>query len=104
MYWGEWIEKTVFTRKQCKEIKRKLAKGKKKINDIKAYRRLLAIHMRMQCKTNEEISKVLEINPEYVSQIIGNYLKKGLELCLSTKNVSEWPFKMLVADTSKNWC
>jgi len=70
-----------------KEVQRYLAKeNKRKVQDVKAYKRLLALHMRMLGKTNKEVSEVVGLSAQYVTEIVAKYLNKGINNLLENKH------------------
>jgi len=81
------MNKYEFTKLQRKEIKRKLSKeNKRKIKDIKAYNRLLTIHMRMLGKKNKEISEVVGFSCQYITEIVSKYANEGIDSILGGKH------------------
>jgi transposase len=74
--------------KQRDEIRRKLAKGKKKIKDIKAYNRLLALRMYALGKTNKEISEAIGFSAKYVTVLVSKYLSAGMDAIIADKRTS----------------
>jgi len=75
-----------FTQLQVKEIKRHVTKvGKRKVKDVKAYNRLLALHMRVLGKTNKEISEVVGFSQQYVTELVAKYIKEGMDAILTDK-------------------
>ena len=81
-------KKTAFTAIEWKTIKRKLAKGKDKIKDVKAYRRLQALHMRGLGKSNEEIGAILDYNPKYIDELVSKFKKLGIDAIIIDKRTS----------------
>ena len=80
------MRKHKFTRSQMREIKRCMAKeGKRKIKDIKAYNRLLALHMRVMGKQNKEISEIVGLSVQYITEIVSKYVKEGMDAILTDK-------------------
>ena len=77
-----------FTSTQWKEIKRKIAKAKGKKNDIKGYRRLLALHMRGLGKSDLEISEVLGYSVYYIPELVSKYKKQGMDAIINDKRTS----------------
>ena len=77
-----------FTGMEWKAIKRKLSKGKNKIRDANAYRRILALHMRGLGKTNKEISEVLGYSAGYITELVRKYKSFGMESILVDKRTS----------------
>jgi len=73
---------------QWKEIKRKYEKAKKRKLDVNSYRRLLVLHMRGLGKTNKEISEAVGFSPYYVTELVGKYIKHGLDAILEDKRTS----------------
>jgi transposase len=80
--------KRKFTKMQRDEIRRKLAKGKKKIRDIKAYNRLLVLRMYALGKTNKEISEAVGFSVSYVTELVTKYLNEGMESITIDKRTS----------------
>ena len=86
---------------QRREIKRMfLVKGKKKIKDIKAYRRLHALYLRSIGKTNKEITDILGFHPQYITSLVTKYIKSGIDAILTDKRTSN-NRRMSYADESK---
>jgi len=80
------MKKHKFTRPQMREIKRHIAKeGKRKIRGIKAYNRLLALHMRAMGKQNKEISEVVGLSVQYITELVSKYVKEGIDAILTDK-------------------
>jgi len=78
-----------FSDLQKREIKRLFkVKGKKKIKDVKAYRRLHALYLRSIGKTNLEISEILGFNAQYITDLVTKYLENGMEPILQDKRTS----------------
>lgn len=73
---------------QRDEIRRKLAKGKKRIRDIKAYNRLLALRMYTQGKTNKEIGEAIGFSTQYITELVTKYLNEGMDAIISDKRTS----------------
>ena len=81
-------QKRKFTSMQKDEIRRALRKIEKKMRDIKAYRRLLALRMYSQGKTNKEISEVVGFSAKYISELVSKYLTLGLNAIIDDKRTS----------------
>ena len=64
-----------------------MLKGKKKL-DVKAYNRLLALHMRGLGKSNQEISEVLGFHAQTVTQLVTKFIKEGMDAVLTDKRTS----------------
>ena len=80
------MRKHKFTRPQMREIKRYITKeGKRKIKDIKAYNRLLALHMRAMGKQNKEISEVVGLSAQYITELVSKYVREGMDTILTDK-------------------
>jgi len=80
------MKKNKFTRPQIREIKRHMAKeGKRKIKDIKAYNRLLVLHMRAMGKKNKEISEIVGFSVQYITELVSKYMKEGIDELLTDK-------------------
>ena len=80
------MNKHKFTRPQMREIKRHITKeGKRKIKDIKAYNRLLALHMRTMGKQNKEISETVGFSVQHVTELASKYAKEGMDAILTDK-------------------
>jgi len=73
---------------QRDEIRQKLAKGKKRIKDIKAYNRLLALRMYTQGKSNKEIGEAIGFSVKYVSELVTKYLTHGMDAIIADKRTS----------------
>ena len=73
---------------QKDEIRRKLAKVKKKMKDIKSYTRLLALRMYSQGNTNKEISEALDYSVQYISELVTKYMNEGIESIVCDKRRS----------------
>ena len=80
--------KRTFTGMQKDEIRRKLAKVKKKMKDIKAYRRLQALRMYSQGTPNKTIAEALEYNEYYISELVSKYINEGIEAIVNDKRTS----------------
>jgi transposase len=80
--------KRELTKMQRDEIRRKLAKGKKRIKDIKAYNRLLALRMYAIGKTNKEIGEAIGFHPKYVTELVTKYLNGGMDSIIEDKRTS----------------
>jgi transposase len=80
--------KRKFTPIQKREIRYALNKLKKKMNDIKAYRRLTALRMYSQGSTNKVISEATEFSTQYVSELVTKYLNKGIDSIIGDKRTS----------------
>ena len=72
---GKRIE---FTKEQKKEIQRKFSKAKK-LKDIKSYKRVQVLNMRRLGKTREEISEATGYHAQTISDIVTQYIEKGME-------------------------
>ena len=78
-----------FSVSQWKEIKFKYCvKGKKKIKDVKAYKRLQVLYMRGLGKTNREISEVTGFHIQYITDLVRKYMDHGMDAILSDKRTS----------------
>jgi len=80
--------KKVFTRMQKNEIRRTLAKVRKKKRDIKVYNRLQALRMYSQGMGNKTIAEALEYNFYYISELVSKYVKEGIEGIVGDKRTS----------------
>jgi transposase len=80
--------KRKFTSMQKDEIRRKLAKVKKKMRDIKAYNRLLALRMYSQGTGNKAISEALEYSVQYISELVTKYINEGMDAIINDKRTS----------------
>ena len=81
-------KKRKFTPTQKDEIRRKLRKVEKKMRDIKAYKRLVALRMYSQGKTNKEISEAIGFSAKYISELVSKYLALGLDAIVGDKRTS----------------
>jgi transposase len=81
-------KKNVYTAQQWKEIKRTVRKIKGKTVDAKGYRRLLALQMRGQGKTNKEVSEILGFSETYASKLVAKYKAGGMDAILVDKRTS----------------
>jgi transposase len=81
-------QKRKFTAMQKDEIRRKLRKVEKKMRDVKAYKRLLALRMYSQGKTNKEISEAIGFSAKYISELVTKYLALGLDAIVGDKRTS----------------
>ena len=81
-------QKRKFTALQKDEIRRKLRKVEKKMRDIKAYKRLVALRMYSQGKTNKEISEAIGFSAKYISELVSKYLTLGLDAIVGDKRTS----------------
>ena len=80
------MKKHKFRRPQLREIKRHLTKeNKRKIKDIKAYNRLLALHMRSLGKSNKEISEVVGYSVQYITELVSKYAREGMNSILEDR-------------------
>ena len=77
-----------FNAMQWKEIKRTVAKRKKRIKDVDGYNRLLVLHMRGIGKSNREIKEVLGYSEQYITELITKYMEKGMEAILTDQRTS----------------
>ena len=59
--------------------------GKRKIKDINAYNRLLALHMRVLGKKNKEISEIVGLSVQYITELASKYIKEGIDAILTDK-------------------
>ena len=67
-----------FTKEQKKEIRRKFSKAKK-LKDIKSYKRVQVLNMRRLGKTRLEISEATGYHPQTISDIVSQYIIKGMD-------------------------
>ena len=67
-----------FTKEQKKEIQRKFSKAKK-LKDIKSYKRVQVLNMRRLGKTRLEISEATGYHPQTISDIVSQYIIKGMD-------------------------
>jgi transposase len=75
-----------FTRAQVREIKRYISKeNKRKIKDVKAYNRLLVLHMRTLGKQNKEISEIVGFSLQYITELVSKYINEGMGAILLDK-------------------
>jgi transposase len=81
-------QKRKFSATQKDEIRRKLRKVEKKMRDVKAYKRLLALRMYSQGKTNKEISEAIGFSAKYISELVTKYLTLGLDAIVGDKRTS----------------
>jgi transposase len=80
------MKKHRFTRPQMREIKRHMSKeSKRKIKDVKAYNRLLALYMRAMGKQNKEISEIVGFSVQYITELVSKYIKEGMDAILTDK-------------------
>lgn len=78
-----------FSAIQWKEIKRLfLVKGKKKIKDVKAYRRLHALYLRGIGKSNTEIKEILGFSVQYITDLVSKYMENGISSIMIDKRTS----------------
>jgi len=80
--------KREFTKIQKGEIRRKIAKEKKKKKDIKGYTRLVALRMYSQGMSNKIISESLEYNYSYISELVSKYINEGIEAIVEDKRTT----------------
>ena len=80
--------KREFTKMQKGEIRRKIAKVKKKKKDIKANNLLLALRMYSQGTSNKIIAESLEYNYTYISELVSKYMKEGIEAIVEDKRTT----------------
>jgi transposase len=73
---------------QRDEIRRKFRKVDKKMRDIKAYRRIMALRMYGQGKKNQEISDATGFSVQYITELVTKYLKEGMEGIVRDKRTS----------------
>jgi transposase len=81
-------KKRKFTPIQKREIRYALNKLKKKMRDIKAYRRLTALRMYSQGITNKAISEATEFSLQYISELVTKYLAEGIDSIVGDKRTS----------------
>ena len=67
-----------FTGAQKDEIRRKYHK-KRSVKNVFGYRRLQALYLRSQGKTNAEIGEICGIHAQFVTELVREYEEKGLE-------------------------
>ena len=77
-----------FSGEQWREIKHKMATGKKKIKDVNAYKRLMALHMRGIGKSNQEIKDVVGFSTQYVTELVTKYISEGMDAILTDRRTS----------------
>ena len=77
-----------------------LVKGKKKIKDIKAYKRLQALYLRGLGKTNKEIKEVVGFCEQYITEMVSKYMKDGMSSILADRRTSN-NRRMSYAEESK---
>jgi transposase len=78
-----------FTRPQIREIQRRMTKeGKRKIKNINAYNRLLALSMRAEGKNNKEISKIIGVSASHITVLVRRFLNEGLDAVLDDKRTT----------------
>jgi len=80
--------KRKFTKMQKDEIRHKLAKAQKRMHDIKAYRRLQALRMYAQGKSNKEISEATEFSVQHITELVTKYLNEGIDSIVTDKRTS----------------
>jgi len=80
--------KRKLTGMQKDEIRRKLAKVKKKKRDIKAYNRLQALRMYSQGMANAVIAEALEYSVYYITELVSKYIAEGIEAIVCDKRTS----------------
>ena len=86
---------------QWREIKRMyLVKGKKKIKDIKAFKRLQALYLRGLGKTNKEIKEVVGFSVQYITELVSKYMENGMSSILTDRRTSN-NRRMSFAEESK---
>ena len=76
-----------FTNEQKKEIRYKFCKAKK-LKDVKSYNHVLVLNMRRLGKTNKEISEVTGYNPQRITEIVSQYINKGMDSLIGNKYTS----------------
>ena len=75
-----------FEKYEEKEIKRRWAKAqKRKIKDANALRRLQVLHLRVNGRTNAEISEIVGFSKQYIIEIVAKYRNKGMDAILEDK-------------------
>ena len=62
------------------KIKKAMRRNKKNVN---AHRRLLAVRLRGEGKTNEQIARITDFNPDWVGKLCKVYSKQGVEGLIS---------------------
>jgi len=83
------MRRKAFSGVQWREIDHKYrVKGKKKVKDVKAYKRLQALYMRGLGKTNKEIAELTGFNVQYITDLVRKYMEHGLEAILTDKRTS----------------
>ena len=80
--------KRTFTKIQKGEIRRKIGKVKKKMKDIKAYNRLLALRMYSQGTSNKAIAEALDYSVYHITELVSKYIKEGIESIVEDKRTS----------------
>ena len=65
-----------------------MATGKKKIKDIKAYKRLMALHMRGLGKSNQEIKETVGFSTQYITELVTKYITQGMDSIIIDKRTS----------------
>ena len=76
-----------FTKEQRREIRLKYSKARK-LKDIKSYRHVVVLNMRRLGKTNAEIGEATGYNPQRVTEIVSDYVNKGMESVIGNKYTS----------------
>ena len=80
--------KITFSSTEWNEIKRKMVKGARKIKDVKAYKRLLALHMRGLGRSNKEIAEALGFSSQYITELVSKFRRQGMEAVLTDNRTS----------------
>jgi len=85
----EMMRRKVFSGAQWRELDNKYrVKGKKKVKDVKAYKRLQALYMRGLGKSNKEISELTGFSVQYITDLVRKYMEHGLDAILTDKRTS----------------
>ena len=83
------INRKIFSGAQWREIDHKYrAKGKKKIKDVKAYKRLQALYLRGLGKSNKEIAELTGFHIQSITDLVRKYMEHGLEAILTDRRTS----------------
>jgi len=67
-----------FTKEQKYEIRIKFCKAKK-LKNITSYKHIQILNMRRLGKTNVEISEAVGYHAQYITDIVGIYIEKGMD-------------------------
>ena len=80
-------ERIKFTRAESDEIRRKFHK-KRLIKNVYGYRRVQALYLRTQGKTNKEIGEICGYCEQFVTELVAEYRAVGIEEIIKDKRTT----------------